>query len=76
MKLDKLLSWTDKPPKNKFLKLIYWPAFIIVGLFLFGMITIVLPELAAWAFGFSCLIWIVVWPIMKIYEWITGKKVL
>ena len=66
----------ERGPKNKYAYyLLYIPAMILVGiavlLLLMGM-----PELIAWAFGAACIIWVVIWPLSKVYELFTGKKIL
>jgi len=74
--IDKILDWLINGPENKLLRyLVYWPVFLIVGSITVFFVIGILPELVAWAFGFSCLVCAVVWPVAKTYEWITGKKV-
>lgn len=74
---DKILDWLINGPESRPARfLIYYPAFLIVGCITLFLVFGIIPELIAWAFGFSCLIWAVYWPTAKIYEMITGKKVL
>lgn len=63
-------------PKNKYAYyLLYVPALLLASIAVIFLL-MGIPELIAWAFGASCLIWIVIWPLSKIYELFTGKKIL
>ncbi|MFA5384005.1 MAG: hypothetical protein WC364_04975 [Eubacteriales bacterium] len=74
---NKTLDWLIEGPENKLLRIfVYWPVFLITTVVIIFLVFAIIPELIAWCFGFSCIIWVVVWPITKIYELITGRKVL
>ena len=74
---NKALDWLIEGPENKLFRIfVYWPVFLVVGALAVFLIIGVLPELVAWGFGLSCIIWCVYWPIAKVYELITGRKVL
>jgi hypothetical protein len=56
---------------------------ILIGILLaltsipvFFLLMGVIPELIAWAFAASCLIWVILWPVSKVYELRTGRKIL
>ena len=73
---DYLKLITDGP-KNKWVYyLLYLPALLLIGICVMFLLMGVLPELIAWFFGAACLIWIIIWPISKVYELITGNKIL
>lgn|GEM_PF-4234919 len=75
MNFLKLLDWTDREPKNKFLRYaVFYPAFFGLGIIGLVLVIFILPELIAWAFGFSCLIWAVYWPCSKIYDFIKERR--
>lgn len=66
----------ERGPKNKYAYyLLYVPALLLASVVIIFLL-MGIPELIAWAFGASCLIWIVAWPLSKIYELLTGKKIL
>ena len=77
MYLRKLVyKWIEHGPKNKYVYyLLYAPAMLLGSI---GVIFLLMgiPELIAWAFGAACVIWVVIWPLSKVYELITGKKIL
>lgn len=69
-------KWLEHGPKNKYAYyLLYVPAMLLVAIVVIFLL-MGIPELIAWAFGAACLIWIVIWPLSRIYELFTGKKIL
>ena len=74
---DKIFNWLYHGPKNRLLYyLVYIPIMMLLATVVIFLLMGVLPELIAWAFGFSCLIWAIAWPAAKIYELIAGRKIL
>lgn len=70
------LSWIDTGPKNKVLRyVVYYPTLLLLGVAAIALLMVV-PEILAYVFGTLCILWVVVWPVAKIYEWLMGKKIL
>ena len=74
--LNRLNNLVTNGPKNKLWFIAYVPALILASVLIIFLLMAVLPELIAWTFGLACIVSAIVWPIAKIIELITGKKML
>lgn len=69
-------KWLESGPKNRYAYyLLYVPLLALASIALIFLL-MGIPELIAWAFGAACIIWVVIWPLSKVYELFTGKKIL
>lgn len=65
----------DNPPKNPFIRyLLFYPIFIAVALIGTVFLYYVLPELVAWVVAIGIMCSLVVYPIIKLVEYINGKR--
>lgn len=71
---DRISDWIDNGPKNKVLRyIVYYPVMILLGLASMALLMII-PEFIAYLFGAACILGIVVWPCIKLHEWLTSRK--
>ncbi|MCK9326420.1 MAG: hypothetical protein M0P69_13085 [Bacteroidales bacterium] len=76
MLLNKLFDIVVNGPKNKVWYIIYIPVMLAMAAVVLFLLMGVLPELIAYGFGLACIIWVITWPVIKIIEWVTGRKIL
>lgn len=75
--LNNFSNWIENGPKNKIAYyLFYVPVMLALSLLALLLLTGVLPETVAWAFAAACLLTVILWPLIKLIEWITGREIL
>jgi hypothetical protein len=75
--LNAFFNWIENGPKNRIAYyLFYIPVMVAMSLVVLALFMGVLPEAVAWAFAGACLLTVILWPIIKIAERITGRKML